>query len=190
VDGLTGGHKALNKMHGKVVGDDGGTLLEVKLDPGEGVNAALPVVLNGTKELKEHKGLNRTRGTVAAYDSVTSKYVVRLPNKEAVRVGADAVAFLVPKRALKVPWNNRWHMTPSIMGNTLYNTARDYFDKPSRLYTSQPEEWRHMYGDGCENLCWRVPGTPQPQPVYGWHALRLQRAASQPASRDIAVGEI
>jgi hypothetical protein len=191
VDGLTGGQKALNKMHGKVIGDNtSGGLLEVKLDPGQGVNAPLPVVLHGLKELKEHRILHRSRGTIVSYDSVASKYVVRLPSKEAVRVGADSVAFLVPKRAVKVPWNNRWHMTPSMMGNHLYNTAREYFDKPSRLYTASTEDWRHMYGDGCENLSWRTSGTPQPQPVYGWHSLRLQRAVSQPASRDIAVGEI
>jgi hypothetical protein len=191
VDGLTGGHKALNKMQGKVVGDESNNLVSVKLDPGQGVNAPLPVVLHGLKELKEHKIYHRSRGTVASYDSVTSKYAVKLhPSKEFIRVNADSVAFLVPKRALKVPWNNRWHLTPSIMGNHLYNTARDYFDKPSRLYTAQTEDWRHMYGDGCENLTWRNPGTPQPQPVYGWHSLRLQRAVSQPARTDVAVGEI
>jgi hypothetical protein len=190
VDGLGGGHKALNKMHGKVIGDDGANLVEVKLDPGQGVSAPLPVVLHGLKELKEHKILHRSRGTVVSYDPTLSKYVVRLPTKEAVRVSADSVAFLVPKRAVKVPWNNRWHMTPSMMGNHLYNTAREYFDKPSRLYTATSEDWRHMYGDGCENLSCRIPGTPQPQPVYGWHALRLQRAASQPAAGEVAVGEI
>jgi hypothetical protein len=190
VDGLGGGQKALNKMQGKVIGDDGGSIVEVKLDPGQGVNAALPVILHGLKELKEHKILHRSRGTVVTYDSVTSKYVVKLPSKEHVRVSADSVAFLVPKRALKVPWNNRWHMTPSMMGNHLYNTAREYFDKPSRLYTARTEDWRHMYGDGCENLTWRTPGTPQPQPVYGWHSLRLQRAVSSPEMGDLAVGEI
>jgi hypothetical protein len=190
IDGLTGGQKALNKMEGKVSGNNDGGLVEVKLDPGQGVNAPLPVILDGLRELKQHKMLHRSRGTVVDYDSVNSKYTIRLPTKELVRVGADTVAFLVPRRGLKVPWNNRWHMTPSMMGNTLYNTAREYFDKPSRLYTSQGEDWRHMYGDGCENLTWRVPGTPQPQPVYGWHSLRLQRAASQDANRDISVGEI
>merc|ERR1719313_1853751 len=118
VDGLTGGQKALNKTQGKVIGDEGGSLVEVKLDPGQGVNAPLPVILHGLKELKENKMLHRSKGTVVTYDSVTSKYAVKLPSKQVVRVSQDSVAFLVPKRALKVPWNNRWHMTPSMMGNT------------------------------------------------------------------------
>jgi len=79
------------------------------------------------------------------------------------------------ERACKeVPWNNRWHLNPSNFGQSLHGHYREYFDHPSRMYTSSGEDWRHMYGDGCELLNTRTPGQPFVKPAYGWHSLRLQ----------------
>lgn len=79
-----------------------------------------------------------------------------------------------PKRGA-VSWNNRWHLTPSMLGQEIHPNYREFFDRPSRMYTSTTEDWRHMYGDHCDLINIRVPGTPLVNPVYGWHTLRLQK---------------
>ena len=38
---------------------------------------------------------------------------------------------------------------------------------------AQDSSVRKSKANRCENLTWRVPGTPQPQPVYGWSAQSM-----------------
>jgi hypothetical protein len=79
-----------------------------------------------------------------------------------------------------VPWNNRWHLSPTVMGAEIHQNYREYFDLPSRMYTAATDSWRHMYGDGCEMLNTRPTGAKMPRPVYGWHSLRLQDVVQAP----------
>jgi hypothetical protein len=85
-----------------------------------------------------------------------------------------AVVFLLPHHALRVPWNNRFQMNPSNYGSVICHAYREYFASPSQMYSATTQAWRHMYGDGCENLAdgRRPPGTPQSHEVYGFHRLR------------------
>jgi hypothetical protein len=71
----------------------------------------------------------------------------------------------------KVPWNNRWHLTPSRFGK-LHPAYQEYFDAPSRMYTSSTEDWRHMYGDNCEVWTKRPAGLTMNNNGYGWKGLR------------------
>jgi len=72
----------------------------------------------------------------------------------------------------QVPWNNRWHLTPSRFGSKLHHAYQEYFDLPSRMYTSASEDWRHMYGTDCEKWANRPPGSPlEMDHRYGWKGL-------------------
>ena len=85
---------------------------------------------------------------------------------------AKAVGFVVPARCLCVPWNNRHQLNPSNFGPHLCEAYREYFASPSRMYTAKTEKWRRMYGDGCEDLCVRKPGTQPDRRQYGFAQLR------------------
>jgi hypothetical protein len=71
----------------------------------------------------------------------------------------------------QVEWNNRWHLTPSRFGK-LHPAYQEYFDNPSRLYTSSTEDWRCMYGDNCEEWAIRAPGMPLKAGGYGWKGMK------------------
>jgi hypothetical protein len=75
------------------------------------------------------------------------------------------------KTQKQVPWNNRWHLSPSNFAK-LHPAYQEYFDSPSRLYTSTTEDWRHMYGDNCEVWTKRPAGLVMKNDGYGWHGLR------------------
>jgi hypothetical protein len=75
------------------------------------------------------------------------------------------------KTQKQVPWNNRWHLSPSRMSK-LHPAYQEYFDQPSRMYTSSTEEWRHMYGDNCEKWTKRPAGLLMTNKGYGWKGLR------------------
>jgi hypothetical protein len=75
------------------------------------------------------------------------------------------------KSKKQVPWNNRWHLTPSRFGK-LHPAYQEYFDTPSRMYTASTEDWRHMYGDNCEVWTKRPNGLVVQNPDYGWKGLR------------------
>jgi len=135
------------------------------------------VVLDGVKALRSMKPLHRSSGRLLrlATDEEPHRYEVKLDSDGSVHsVPIMGVVFLVPHFALRVPWNNRWQMNPSNYGSVLCHAYREYFASPSQLYSATSDAWRHMYGDGCENLAdgRRSPGTPQPTEVYGFHRLR------------------
>jgi len=75
------------------------------------------------------------------------------------------------KTQKKVPWNNRWHLGPSRF-HKLHPAYQEYFDTPSRMYTSSAEDWRHWYGDDCEVWARRPPGLVMNDTGYGWKGMR------------------
>jgi hypothetical protein len=184
VEGLSGAMAALNKRSGRVVHTGEGNKVEVELDGWDGVhNAGLPVVLHS-----KDPNLKGRKGKLQTFMKTGCKYEVKLEDGKVARVPMRVVAFVVPSKSLRAPWNNRWHMSPSNLGAEIHGSVREYFEKPSRMYTSAAESWRGMLGDGCENWSVRKPGTPQMKLAYGWQALQLQRSETAPSGS--LVGEL
>jgi hypothetical protein len=150
-------------------------------------NGGAQVILDGVKALRALKPLHRSSGRLMrlATEDEPHRYDVKLDSDGSVHsVPVMSVVFLVPHHALRVPWNNRWHMNPSNYGSVLCHAYREYFASPSQMYSDQGQAWRAMYGDGCENLAdgRRPPGTPPSTEVYGFHRLRTLSPTKSSAS--------
>merc|ERR1719321_1621640 len=138
----------------------------------------------GGPHAPSHGDASKTHGRLLSFDQ--GRYTVRVKG-EIYRLPITDVGFVMSGEALRVPWNNRSQLLPL---PSLHISARETFAQPSRSYTAETEAWRHMYGDGCEMIATRKPGLdpPHQQPVYGWNALRKQRAppAEQPVWESVA----